>query len=414
MISSSFFPPSPASLGHHARRLAACAVLLATGLGGAAGAASPDNTAEAQAVAGNVARATTFAAGLESPWGMEFMPDGRLLVTERAGRLRVVDAKGEAMSASVQGLPKVHREKHGGLLDVTIDPHFASNRIVYLSYTKAGRGAEAGRNSLTVARARLSEDATRIDNLKVLFRQTPGAPNSENLGGRLAVSNDGYLFFTIGDRHAIQDRMRAQALAYYQGKTIRIRTDGAIPQDNPFVQREGARPEIWSLGHRNPQGAFVHPRTGLLWTAEHGPWGGDEVNVIQGGRNYGWPVATFGCEYDTCAPLGKGTAQPGMEPPLAHWGRPGIAPSNLILYTGDQFPQWKGNVLVGTLAGRAVWRMTLSDDDQHPRVLAREALFSELGERIRDIRQGPDGSLFLLTDGDRARIVRVARHDAGL
>lgn len=358
-------------------------------------------------------QASTFAAGLESPWGMEFLPDGSLLVTERLGRLRVISADGRSIS-SVHGIPGVDHRDHGGLLDVTIDPAFASNRFVYLSYTKAGRGQHANRSSLTVARARLNEDASRVDQFKVLFRQTPGAASGQNLGGRLAVSADGYLFLTIGDRHAVQDRMRAQALAYYQGKTVRIRTDGTVPTENPFTAHQGARPEIWSLGHRNPQGAFVHPDTGQLWIAEHGPQGGDEVNVVRKGLNYGWPLVTFGCEYDTCARIGKGISKPGLEPPLVFWRTPKIAPSNLILYTGNQFPQWKGNVFVGTLAGKSVWRLELAGDDNAPLVVRREALFADLGERIRDLRQGPDGGLYLLTDGAKARVVRVARADSAL
>lgn len=363
--------------------------------------------------ASDAPQASTFAGGLESPWGMEFLPDGSLLVTERLGRLRMISADGRTMS-SVRGIPGVDHRDHGGLLDVAIDPAFASNRIVYLSYTKAGRGQNADRNSLTVARARLSDDASRIDQVDVLFRQTPGAVNGQNVGGRLAVSDDGHLFITIGDRHAVQDRMRAQALAYYQGKTVRIRTDGSVPAENPFTAGQGARPEIWSFGHRNPQGAFVHPRTGQLWIAEHGPQGGDEVNIVRKGLNYGWPVVTFGCEYDTCTRIGEGTSKRRMEPPLVFWRAPKIAPSNLILYTGDQFPQWKGNVFVGTLAGKAVWRLELAGDDDAPRVVRREALFAELGERIRNLRQGPDGSLYLLTDGARARVVRIARADAML
>lgn len=356
-------------------------------------------------------RASTFAAGLESPWGMAFMPDGRLLVTERPGRLRVVNAQGGTVSLAVQGLPRVDHRQHGGLLDVTVDPGFAANRLVYISYTKAGRGRDASRNGLTVARARLSDDATRLEQFKVLFSQTPKTVSGENLGGRLAVAGDGHLFVTMGDRHAVQDRPRAQILAFYQGTTLRIRIDGSVPEDNPFAARAGARPEIWSVGHRNPQGAFVHPRTGLLWVAEHGPWGGDEVNVVRKGLNYGWPVVTFGCEYTTCAKLGAGTSKPGMEPPLVHWGRPGIAPSNLILYSGEQFPQWKGSVLVGALAGKGVWRLELAGSDAAPRVRHRELLFSELGERIRDVQQGPDGGVYLLTDGKDARVVRVARQD---
>jgi len=190
---------------------------------------------------------------------------------------------------------------------------------------------------------------------------------------------------------------------------VRIRTDGSVPRDNPFVDLKNARPEIWSLGHRNPQGAFVDPGTGALCIAEHGPQGGDEVNVVHGGGNYGWPVVTFGCEYDTCAPIGEGTSKPGMEAPVAHWGRPSIAPSNLMRYSGDQFPEWRGNVFVGALAGRAVWRLEISSAGQIPRLLHREPLFAELGERIRDVKQGPDGGLYLLTDGGDARVVRVGR-----
>lgn len=358
---------------------------------------------------------STYAAGLELPWGMEFMPDGRLLVTERAGRLRIVDAQGDKVSTPVRGLPAVDRRSHGGLLDVTIDPGFEANRLIYLSYTEVDRRrSRAGRNGIAVARARLSDDGARVEQLKVLFRQTPKIAIGENLGGRLAVSGDGHLFLTLGDRYAPEDRMRAQSLGYYQGKTVRIRTDGGIPADNPFAQRAGARPEIWSLGHRNPQGAFVHPRTGQLWVAEHGPQGGDEINVVRKGRNYGWPLVTFGCEYNTCAPIGEGTARAGLASPLVHWGLPAIAPSHLILYTGDQFPEWKGSVLVGALAGKAVWRIELAGEDAAPRVVRREPLFAELGERIRDIRQGPDGGLYLLVDGVQGRVVRVARADASL
>ncbi|HYP85587.1 PQQ-dependent sugar dehydrogenase [Variovorax sp.] len=384
-------------------------LVVACGLAGAgAWASSADSAAEAL----DGPSLSTFAANLERPWGMEFLPDGRLLVTERPGRLRVISADGLAMSDAVHGVPEVDFRDLGGLLDVRVDPHFAHNRLIYLSFTKAGRGLMAGRNSLTVARARLSEDVTRLEKFKVLFRQTPYVANGENLGGRLAISADGHLFLTVGDRYAPQDRMRAQSLAFYQGKTVRIRTDGVVPADNPFAHRPGARPEIWSLGHRNPQGALVDPRTGLLWTAEHGPQGGDEINIIHKGHNYGWPVVTYGCEYVTCAPIGEGTAHAGMDAPLVHWGPPSIAPSNLIFYSGRQFPQWNGNLFVGAMTGKAVWRIELGGDARAPQVLGREPLFGELGERIRDIRQGPDGGLYLLTDGENARVVRVARQEA--
>lgn len=368
---------------------------------------SPDSVEEARA---NAPQLSYFTDELERPWGMEFMPDGRLLITERPGRLRVVSADGRQISPAVSGVPQVDYRDLGGLLDVTIDPGFAENRLIYLSFTrKVGRGAAPGRNSLTVARARLSDDATRLENYLVLFRQTPAATNGENLGGRMAVSDDGFLYLTVGDRHAPKDRMRAQSLAYDQGKTIRVRTDGAVPGDNPFVHTSGARPEIWSLGHRNPGGAFVHPRTRQLWISEHGPQGGDEINIIRKGANYGWPLITYGCEYVTCEQIGVGTHMAGMQQPLTFWGRPGVAPSNLILYSGGQFPQWEGNVFVGAMADKSVWRIELGGDDEAPQVKRRQQMFTELNERIRDIRQGPDGGLYLLTDGERGRVVRVAR-----
>ena len=386
--------------------LMACSMFVAT----AAGAASPDSAREArEAKAANAPLLSNYSGELERPWGMEFMPDGRLLVTERPGRLRVISADGREISPAVQGVPQVDYRDLGGLLDVTIDPAFARNRVIYLSFTKkVGQGEGPGLNSLTVARARLSEDATHLERYRVIFKQTPAVANGENLGGRLAVSGDGYLYLTIGDRYAPQDRMRAQSLAYYQGKTVRVRTSGAVPDDNPFVHIEGARPEIWSLGHRNPGGAFVHPRTHQLWISEHGPQGGDEINIVHKGGNYGWPVITYGCEYVTCENIGQGTHKAGMEQPFTFWGRPGVAPSNLILYSGGQFPQWEGNLFVGMLNDRSVWRIELSGDDDAPQIKRREQLFTELGERIRDIRQGPDGGLYLLTDGERGRVVRVA------
>jgi len=383
-------------------------LLVHLGIGPPLHAMSQDSAVEEGSIVTEVI-ASTFASGLRSPWGMQFMPDGRLLVTERAGSLRVISADGRQVSQPVRGLPAVDHRDHGGLLDIAIDPDFSSNRRVYLSYTEAGRGKHRRLNGLTVARASLSDDASRIEHVKILFRQTPRVASGEGLGGRLAVSADGYLFIALGDRRESAQRMRAQDLSYLQGKTVRIRTDGSIPSDNPFVGIKGARREIWSLGHRNPQGAFVHPETGALWIAEHGPFGGDEVNIILAGANYGWPVVTFGCEYDTCAPIGEGTHKPGMQPPLTHWGRPSIAPSNLILYTGELWPEWKGSVLVGALRGRGVWRLALSGDSSQIEVVSREALFTELGERVRDLRQGPDGGLYLLTDGDEARVVRIAR-----
>lgn len=404
--------PAPASARHRfvgTRATLRWAALLSLLLAGASEATSVDSLVD-DGPRLPQPRAETFTQGLEMPWGMEFLPDGSALVTERAGRLRRVGADGALHPAPVEGLPPVDHRDHGGLLDVTIDPAFAANRRIYFSYTEAGRGRTAARNGLVVARARLSEDGTRIDDFKILFRQTPKVESGENLGGRLAASPDGYLFITLGDRRVVTERRKAQHLGFLQGKTARIRTDGSVPADNPFAARRKARPEIWSLGHRNPQGAFVHPDTRLLWVAEHGPFGGDEVNVVRKGGNYGWPVVTFGCEYDSCARIGEGRSKRGMVPPLTHWDRPSIAPSNLILYTGERLPQWKGNLLVGALAGTALWRLELADDPRgRPRVVRREALFTELGERIRDVRQGTDGWVYLLTDGGDGRILRIVQ-----
>ena len=361
---------------------------------------------------------TLFAAGLESPWGMAVLPDGRLLVTERAGHLRIVSADGASTSAPVAGLPCVDQRGHGGLLDVAIDPAFKSNRLIYFSYTEAAHCGDESANGLTVARARLARDGSRIDGLQVLFRQLPRVESTENLGGRLAISKGGYLFITMGDRRVLGEREKAQDLASYQGKTLRIRTDGSVPASNPFVGRTDALPEIWTLGHRNPQGAFVHPKSGELWVAEHGPFGGDEVNIARKGRNYGWPIVSFGCEYDTCAPIGDGSGEKaGMEPPLAHWGKPSIAPSNLMFYSGDGhrggIKAWRGNVLVGALAGRAVWRLALAERNGVVSVVRREPLYADLGLRIRDLKQGPGGSIYLLTDGSGAQIVRIGGAGAG-
>ncbi|MEO7854910.1 MAG: PQQ-dependent sugar dehydrogenase [Rubrivivax sp.] len=345
--------------------------------------------------------------GLVSPWGMAFLPDGRLLVTERAGQLRVLSADGTRLSPPVAGLPCVDHRGHGGLLDVAVDPRFASNRLIYFSYTEAASCDDHSANGLSVARARLSRDGSRIDGLQLLFRQLPRVVSAENLGGRLALSRGGYLFITVGDRLLNDERPKAQDLSSYQGKTLRLRSDGSVPADNPFVGVADALPAIWTLGHRNPQGAFVHPRSGLLWVAEHGPFGGDEINIARKGRNYGWPLISHGCEYNSCKQIGDIDEHPGMEPPLAWWGRPGIAPSNLMLYSGDRLPQWRGHVFVGTLANRALWHLQTSDAGGAVQLLHREALFAQLGMRIRDVKQGPDGLIYLLGDGSNARIVRI-------
>jgi glucose/arabinose dehydrogenase len=325
-------------------------------------------------------------------------------VTERTGALRIVGSDGR-IAAPIAGVPAVDSRGQGGLLDVALDPAFASNRRIYLSYAEPGTGADAGRSGTAVARAVLSADGTRLNALQVIFRQTPKIDSTAHFGSRLAFAPDGSLFVTLGDRYTQRDA--AQDLSNTLGKVVRIRADGSVPPDNPFVGRADARPEIWSYGHRNVQGAAIHPTTGELWTHEHGPQGGDEVNITRPGRNYGWPRISYGCEYGApvgnCTPVGGATSAPGMEQPLSYWAPTSIAPCGMAFYTASLFPQWRGSLFLGALAGQALWRLQLDGN----RVVAREALFTELGERIRDVRQGSDGALYLISDGASAKIYRV-------
>ncbi|MGC8507507.1 MAG: PQQ-dependent sugar dehydrogenase [Thiomonas sp.] len=344
------------------------------------------------------------ASGLSRPWALAFLPDGRMLVTERTGALRIVSLDGR-IGAPIAGVPAVDARGQGGLLDVALDPGFASNRRIYLSYAEAGSGVDAGRNGTAVARAALSADGTRLNAVQVIFRQTPKIDSTAHFGSRLAFAPDGSLFVTLGDRFTQRDA--AQDLSNTLGKVVRIRPDGSVPPDNPFVGRADARPEIWSYGHRNVQGAAIHPTTGELWTHEHGPQGGDEVNITRAGRNYGWPRISYGCEYGApvgrCTPVGGATSAPGMEQPLTYWVPTSIAPCGMAFYTASLFPQWRGSLFLGALAGQALWRLQLDGNE----VVAREALFTDLGERIRDVRQGPDGALYLISDGASAKIYRV-------
>jgi aldose sugar dehydrogenase len=339
----------------------------------------------------------TFASGLVHPWGLAFLPDGRLLATERPGRMRVV-AKDGKLSPTLQGVPPVLAAGQGGLLDVALSPDFASSRLIYFSYSEP---RSAGLNGTSVARAKLTLDADggRLDGLEVIFRQEPAAGGAMHFGSRLAFARDGNLFVTLGERSHSKDR--AQDLRTHFGKVVRIRPDGSVPPDNPFVNKSDARPEIWSYGHRNPQSAAINPASGKLWTVEHGARGGDEVNIPQAGKNYGWPVITYGRDY-TYLPIGEGTAKAGMEQPIYYWD-PSIAPSGMAFYAGNLFPEWKGNLFVGALAGRALHRLVLDGE----RVVGEEALLRDLGERIRDVRSGPDGALWLLTDNPQGRILRV-------
>ena len=335
---------------------------------------------------------TTVAEGLEHPWGMAFLPDGRMLVTERPGRLRLVTPEG-TLSAPIGGVPQVYARGQGGMLDVELDPAFAENQLIYLAYSEPGSPG----GGTAVARARLAGD--RLEQLQVIFRQTPKLDSGHHFGSRLVFLEDGTLIVTLGDRN---QRKHIADLKSHVGKLVRINPDGTVPADNPFVGDNAYAPEIYSLGHRNAQGAARHPDTGELWTAEHGARGGDEINNPQPGRNYGWPVISYGREYSG-GKIGEGTAKPGLEQPVYYWD-PSIAPSGMTFYTGDKFPAWRGNLFVGALKYQLLVRLTLDGD----RVVAEERLLEGLDQRIRDVVQGPDGLLYLLTDESDGRILRLA------
>ena len=331
-----------------------------------------------------------MARGLEHPWGLAFLPDGRLLVTERPGRLRIADGGG--LSAPLTGVPAVYARGQGGLLDVALSPRFAQDRLVYLSFSEPGPGG-AG---TAVARGRLG--ARGLEDTQVIWRQQPKVEGPNHWGSRLVFRPDGTLFITLGDRFAYRDR--AQDLSVTLGKVVRINADGSIPRDNPLVGRPGALPEIWSYGHRNVQAATLDAE-GRLWTVEHGAMGGDELNHPEPGKNYGWPVITYGLDYSG-AKIGIGTSKPGMEQPVYYWD-PVIAPSGAVFYTGSAFPEWHGDLLVGSLRPGGLVRLRL----QNGGVTLEERYLHELGERVRDVRQGPDGGLYLLTDESRGRIIRL-------
>lgn len=336
-------------------------------------------------------RVVTVARGLEHPWSLAFLPSGRMLVTERPGRLRIVTRNG-GVGAPVRGVPKVAASGQGGLLDVVADPDFARNRTIFFSYSEPGRGG-AG---TAVARARLEGNA--LADLKVIFRMTPKSSGGRHFGSRIVVARDGTLFVTLGERG---ERRRTQDTRINRGQVIRIGKDGSIPKDNPFVGRAGFRPEIWSYGHRNPQGAALHPTTGRLWIHEHGARGGDEVNVPLPGRNYGWPVIAYGRHY-WGGRIGEGTHKPGLEQPVHYWD-PSIAPSGLAFVTGPVFEAWRGDMLVGALSFRLLVRLRFDGT----RLVREERLLEEFDERIRDVRIGPRGYIWLLTDDDDGRVLRI-------
>jgi glucose/arabinose dehydrogenase len=321
--------------------------------------------------------------GLDHPWGLAFLPDGNALVTERPGNLRHVTMPGGKLSEPIIGLPDLEVTGQGGLLGIAVDPDFANNRLIYLSFAEP---REAG-NSTSVFRAKLSVDNSALEEGKIIFRQNVAADSGHHFGSRLVFDRDGHLFVTTGDRNVLREL--AQDPSTHIGKVIHITRDGAPAPGNPSLP--GWAPEIWSIGHRNIQGAALHPETGALWTAEHGARGGDEINTPEAGKNYGWPVITYGRDYSG-AKIGEGTAKEGMEQPLYYWD-PSIAPSGMAFYTGDAYPGWKGNLFVGALAGQLVARLTLDGN----KVVSEQRLF-EGHARFRDVVQGPDGKLYLLTD----------------
>ncbi|MFZ1070379.1 MAG: PQQ-dependent sugar dehydrogenase [Methyloceanibacter sp.] len=331
----------------------------------------------------------TVATGLSHPWGLAFLPDGRMLVTERSGTLRLVSKDGK-LSPPLSGVPKVVVAGQGGLLDVAIDPDFKSNSLVYLTYSEPGEGG-AG---TAVARGKLGESG--LDGVEVIFRQEPKVGGGNHFGSRLVFAPDGKLFVTLGERFTFTP---AQDLTNDLGKIVRINPDGSVPKDNPFVGRTDARPEIWSYGHRNPQGAAIHPETGKLWETEFGPMGGDELNIPQAGANYGWPVVSWGSHY-----TGEDIPDPPTHPEFAdaiyHWN-PVISPSGITFYTADAIPAWKGNLLIAALSGQAIVRLTLDGE----KVVDEERI--PMGTRIRDVVQGPDGAVYALTDEGNGEILRL-------
>jgi glucose/arabinose dehydrogenase len=344
----------------------------------------------------------TVAEGFENPWGLAFLPNGKMLVTERPGRLRVVSADGK-LSEPVTGLPPVDARGQGGLLDVALDPNFASNGLIYWTYAEV---AGDGINNTAAARGKFVDGAApRVDDVKVIYSQRPSLASRQHYGSRLVFARDGLLYITQGERSITEGRMQAQRLDGLLGKIVRIHPDGAIPKDNPFVGREGARPEIWSLGHRNIQGAALNPNTGELWEVEHGTRGGDEINIARKGKDYGWPTIAYGIEYSGGPILDGQTAKEGMEQPIYYWD-PVIGPSGMAFYTGNLFPAWKGNLFIGGHATNDLVRLELNGE----KIVGEERLLTDLQpkrERIRDVRQGPDGAIYLLTDSQQGRLLKL-------
>ena len=338
-------------------------------------------------------RVATLLTGLENPWSMAFLPDGRMLVTERAGRMRLVGKDFRLDPQPIEGLPQVFAQGQGGLFDVVLHPQYAQNGWIYWAFNEQGPGGWG----TALARGKLQ--GHRMTEVQVLFRMQAKTRSGQHFGGRIVFDKAGIVYLTLGDRG---DKDRAQKLDDHAGSVIRLHDDGRVPADNPFVSTAGALPEKWTFGNRNMQGAVLHPKTGELWTHEHGPQGGDEVNVMRSGLNYGWPVITYGVNYGLGTRIGEGQSKPGMVQPLHVWS-PSIAPSGMAFVSGAQFPQWQGDLLVGALRGQMLVRLVISGE----KVLREERLLQNRVGRIRDVRLGPDGLVYLLTDDDQGVLLRL-------
>jgi glucose/arabinose dehydrogenase len=338
-------------------------------------------------------RVVKIVEGLEYPWGLAFLPDGRMLISERPGRLRIVSKDGKLDPQPVAGLPSITATGQGGLLDIALHPRFAENGLVYFSFSARG-GTGVGTE---IARGKLA--GNRLENVQVIFAQQPKGSTGRHFGSRLVFDREGYLYITLGDRG---DQDRAQKPDDHAGSVIRLHDDGRVPKDNPFVGKSGWKPEKYTLGNRNMQGAALHPQSGLLWTHEHGPQGGDEVNVIRAGANYGWPVITYGANYGTGTKIGEGTRKTGMAQPVHYWV-PSIAPSGMAFYTGDRFPAWRGDLFVGALRDQLLVRLKLDGE----KVVKEERILRNTLGRIRDVRNGPDGFIYLLTDESNGVLARL-------
>jgi len=369
--------------------------LSVTGLALACALLAPGASAQSQTIQSeeHSFRVIRIVEGLEHPWGLAFLPDGRMLVTERAGRLRIVGKDGALARQPVTGLPQVAAYGQGGLMDVALHPRFPENGLVYLAYAARGEGGVG----TEVARGRFA--GNHLENIEVIFRQQPKGTTGRHFGSRLVFDRQGYLYITLGDRGEME---RAQRPDDHAGSVIRLHDDGRVPKDNPFVGKPGWKPEKYTLGNRNMQGAAQHPATGMLWTHEHGPQGGDEINVIRPGVNYGWPVITYGVNYVTGTRIGEGTHKAGMAQPLHYWV-PSIAPSGMAFYTGDKFPRWRGDLFIGALRDQMLVRLKLDGE----KVVKEERMLKNRIGRIRDVRVGPDGYIYLLTDESNGVLARL-------